>query len=99
MRRTLSDQARFAALVDMGCILCDLLGFGKTPPQIHHIRSGQGMALRATHQQTIPLCPEHHQGGTGVHGMGVRAWERYHGCRELDLLELVNERLREVESC
>lgn len=98
MSKTLPDRARFDALADMGCILCDLLGFGKTPPQIHHIRTGQGIARRASHHETIPLCPEHHQGDTGVHGMGVRAWERFHGFSELELLAIVNQRL-EVSAC
>lgn len=33
----------------------------------------------------IPLCPEHHQGASGVHGMGRKAWERMFGITEAEL--------------
>ena len=35
----------------------------------------------------VPLCPEHHQGNTGIHGMGRKAFERYYGVTELELVE------------
>lgn len=56
-----------------------------------HIRTGIGMGRRATAFQTIPLCPEHHQGMTGIHGCGRKAWERHIGKTELQLLEEVME--------
>jgi len=36
--------------------------------------------------ETIPLCPEHHRGATGLHGMGRKAFERAYGVTELELL-------------
>lgn len=75
----------------MGCIVCQLQGLGKTPPQIHHILTGVGMGQRATHQETIPLCYHHHQGVEGVHTWGVRAWEERIGYTELELLGMVGE--------
>lgn len=74
---------RVAAL---GCILCRQLGYGETPPQLHHVREGQGMSQRASDMLVIPLCPEHHQGGTGLHGLGTREFERRYKTTELDLL-------------
>ena len=41
----------------------------------------------------MPLCPEHHTGKTGLHGLGTRAFERTYGLSELDLLALTLERL------
>jgi len=38
----------------------------------------------------IGLCPEHHRGNTGVHGMGRKAFARFYGVTEEDLLEQTN---------
>jgi hypothetical protein len=35
----------------------------------------------------IPLCPGHHTGNQGVHGMGKKAFATYYGVTEEDLLE------------
>lgn len=66
---------------------------GATPAQVHHVREGQGMSQRASNFLTVPLCPEHHQGSTGLHGLGTNAFERTYGLSELDLLALTLERL------
>lgn len=58
-------MGRVAAL---GCALCNKLGYGPTPAQVHHIREGQGMSQRASNFLTIPLCPDHHTGPQGWHG-------------------------------
>lgn len=60
---------------------------------IHHVREDQGGAQRASNYLTVPLCPEHHTGKTGLHGLGTRAFERTYGLSELDLLALTLERL------
>ncbi|MFN3888123.1 MAG: Ref family recombination enhancement nuclease [Aquabacterium sp.] len=51
----------------VGCIVCMLAGQPGTPAEVHHIRTGQGGAQRAPDTLTIPLCPEHHRGATGLH--------------------------------
>ena len=78
-------MGRVAAL---GCVLCRHLGFGHSPAHVHHVREGQGMSQRASNYLTIPLCPEHHQGATGIHGLGTKAFERLYKLDELDLLAL-----------
>lgn len=83
MSRASEHMGRVA---ELGCILCKRLGWGPTPAQVHHIREEQGAAQRASDWLTIPLCPEHHQGGTGIHGMGVKRFERTYRITELDLL-------------
>ena len=52
----------------LGCILCRHADLGETPANLHHIREGQGMGQRASDWLVIPLCKEHHQGNTGIHG-------------------------------
>ena len=75
--------SRVAAL---GCVLCRNLGYGATPAHVHHIREGQGAAQRAHDCLTIPLCPEHHTGNDGIHGLGRRGFEARYKTTELDLL-------------
>jgi len=83
-------MGRVAAL---GCVLCDHLGLGATPAQVHHVREGQGMSQRASNFLTVALCPDHHQGSSGLHGMGAKAFERAFGLSELDLLAMTIDRL------
>lgn len=75
----------------IGCILCRHLGYGQTAAHVHHIREEQGAAMRASDYLTVPLCPEHHQGATGIHGLGRRAFERTYRLTELDLLAMTLE--------
>lgn len=77
----------------LGCILCRELGYGQTPAEVHHIRDGQGAAQRASDYLTVPLCPEHHRGNAGLHGLGVRGFEARYRLSELDLLALTIEAL------
>lgn len=46
------------------------------------------MAQRNGDEMAIGLCPEHHRGNTGYHGLGRRAFERMYGVTELDLLAI-----------
>lgn len=82
---TKQERAYMSAQADAGCILCRHLGYGATPAEIHHLRSGMGAGQRNTNLMTIPLCPEHHRGNTGFHGLGRRAFERAYGITEMDL--------------
>lgn len=86
---TKAERAHLSRLADMGCILCRRLGFPGTPAEIHHVRTGTGAGRRASHFDTLPLCVEHHRGSTGLHGMGRKAWERYFGVTEGELLQQV----------
>lgn len=89
---TLNKEKRHLSRVaELGCILCDLLGHPGTPAQVHHIRAGQGMAQRAQHWLTVPLCEPHHTGHKGVHG--TRQALKDARVDELDLLALTLERL------
>lgn len=83
MSESSRHMARVAAL---GCLLCRRLGYLGTPAEVHHIRTGTGAGRRASDTETIPLCPEHHRGNTGLHGMGRKAFERVYRVTELELL-------------
>ena len=87
---TRAERIRFGKLSEMGCILCRHLGTPGTPPEIHHLRDGQGMSQRAPNNLTIPLCAYHHRGPEGYHGMGKRGFEAVYGVTERDLLGMTD---------
>ena len=85
-----AQKKLFSSLANLGCILCWHKGYEGTPPEIHHIRRG---GKRDT-APVIPLCPEHHRGNTGIHGMGRKGFEREHGISEDSLLQMCNDIFR-----
>lgn len=88
---TKHEREYMSAQADAGCILCRYLGLGATPAEIHHLRHGVGAGQRNSNLMTIPLCPEHHRGSTGYHGLGRRAFEREYGVTEMDLWEMARK--------
>jgi len=75
----------------LGCVLCYHLGFNDTPAELHHVRRFGGKRANAP---ILPLCPEHHRGATGVHGLGAKAFERYYKVEFNTLLDIVKVRLK-----
>lgn len=72
-------------LAQIGCMACRrLFGITDSPVQLHHLRSG-GWG-KGGFDTLIPLCPEHHTGATGVHGMGTKAFDRHYSFTQQDLL-------------
>jgi hypothetical protein len=83
---TISERKHMSRVAQLGCAVCFRLGLGETPAELHHPRRGAGMAYRAKHADVIPLCPEHHRGRTGVHGLGTKGFEAHYGFDEAALL-------------
>ncbi|AYN29986.1 DUF968 domain-containing protein [Buttiauxella sp. 3AFRM03] len=92
--KTKAEQQHLERVAALGCIVCSNLGYPDSPAIIHHIRTGQGKGQRASHFETLPLCPIHHQ----FHGIGMsyhdcpKTWEAKFGT-ELELLERVRKEL------
>lgn len=78
---TKAEKERYGKMARLGCILCWHLGYEGTPAEIHHIRRGG----RRDTAPVIPLCPEHHRGNTGIHGLGRKAFETKYELSEEDL--------------
>lgn len=90
---TASEKRHLAAVAALGCCLCQRLGYGASPAEVHHVRVKHGWG-RSSHLDTIPLCPLHHQAPKiGVHGMGREEFSAMYGISELGLLEIVKARL------
>lgn len=84
----MTPKQYMSAVADLGCMACRRV-YGPHDPgpvELHHPRAGTGMARRASDWDVIPLCPEHHRGRTGIHGLGTKGFPRHHGFDEADLL-------------
>ena len=88
---TLAESRHKNAVAAIGCILCVRLGYGETPAELHHLRTG-GWG-KGDYKTLMGLCPEHHRGNTGIHGMGTRAFERYYEVTQQELLDDVLQRI------
>lgn len=84
---TLAEKKHMGRVAELGCAVCRRMGYPGTPAELHHPRSGVGMGKRSSHYDVIPLCPEHHRGKTGVHGLGTKGFPKHWGYTEQDLLD------------
>jgi len=88
---TKNEKKSFNQIAELGCILCATeLGFEGTPAELHHIRR---YGTKRSTSSVIPLCPEHHRGNSGVHGLGHKGFANKWGVTEEELLERVNQKL------
>ncbi len=92
MSKTNADKQWLDDVSSLGCIACRNAGYGATPAEIHHVRSGSGMAQRAEHTRVLPLCPRHHRAcyPTGFHA-APRSWLQEHGSEEVLLEQVARE--------
>lgn len=90
---TVAQSTHMSRVAGLGCILCRRLGLGESAAELHQLRDGQGMAQRSSHWLVVPLCPEHHRGASGLHGLGSRGFELRYRMDEMDLLAATIEEL------
>lgn len=95
---TLEEKKHLSAVASLGCIICRRMGYFGSPAEVHHIRAGTGKGQRSSHFDTIPACPEHHRGKTGIHGLGTKGFVKKYGVTEHELLEEVRILLEETRS-
>jgi hypothetical protein len=81
---TKDERKYYDKIARLGCSLCRHLEYGETPAEIHHLRRHGGKRSLA---EVIPLCPEHHRGNTGLHGLGRKGFENKYGIDEDFLLK------------
>jgi hypothetical protein len=91
--KTAEESRYLGRAAALGCALCRHLGLGPTPAEMHHPRTGTGAGTKAPHTHASPLCPEHHRGNTGVHGMGRKAFDAHYGITELELRDMTHRAL------
>lgn len=94
LTHTAEEDRHLARVAALGCVVCsECLGIEGTPAIVHHLRTAQGK-MRASHMDTLPVCPAHHQdSGEGIHDMGRRQFAEKYGQSEVQLLHAVQRRL------
>ena len=94
---TKDERKHYDKIASHGCIACHVLGYGYSPCEIHHIRTGTGAGLKSHWSKAIGLCGLHHRlgsRGVAIHS-GIKSFEEAIGMSEVELLhrqlELLNE--------
>lgn len=83
---TKEEKKHKQILASLGCMVCRrVYGINHGEVELHHQRGGRGWG-KGDYTTLIPLCVEHHRGNTGVHGLGTKAFPKYYGFTEEDLL-------------
>lgn len=83
------ERKHYDRIASNGCIVCILDGYGYSPCEIHHIRTGAGAGRKSHWSKAIGLCPNHHRlGGVGIaiHS-GIKSFEDAIGMSEVELLQ------------
>ena len=85
MSKTKKIKEHFEAIVNFGCLICHLMGFPKSPCEIHHIKEkGKSkMGKKASDYEVIGLCYLHHRGDQGYHHSPKKFTERFGTQKEL----------------
>ena len=84
---TKDEKAHKNAVASLGCAVCWRI-YGPHEPagvELHHLRTG-GWG-KGDYKTLIPLCPEHHRGKTGVHGLGTKGFAKHYGFDQQELLD------------
>ena len=77
-------KERFNKLSEYGCVIC------RRPAEVHHLIGFKyrGIGQKATDENTIPLCVEHHRGSQGIHHLGLKTWEIAYGEQDYHLTSI-----------
>jgi hypothetical protein len=97
--KTKAESAHMDRVASLGCLICRRILDTYSAAHLHHVAEGSGLRSNFA---VVPLCPEHHTGKQGLHGMGSKAFIRAYrlpGESEYGLLvwlfeELANAALR-----
>ena len=92
---TKAEKEHMSKVAALGCALAWFKFREYMEAELHHPRTGTGAGRRASHMDVIPLSPHFHRlSNEALHVMGRKAFERFHGVTELELLAQTQERLQ-----
>jgi hypothetical protein len=79
----MSVKRHLDRVANIGCILCKtILDIQDSQAEIHHVFD----TADRSDWLCIPLCPAHHRGKAGFHGMGERKFNAVYSTSETKLL-------------
>ena len=86
----MSKREYLNRVASIGCVLCRYLELGETPAEIHHV---ENVRDELSDYAVVALCPEHHRGATGVHGLSRRGFVARYKLTDVDLLAMTAREL------
>lgn len=91
--KTKNEKNHMRAVADLGCIICDKMGFPGSPAELHHIISNKGMGKKATNYEVIPLCPHHHRNSEESYHHSPKNFDDKWGSQEDLLRETLEKKI------
>jgi hypothetical protein len=76
-----------ARLYGLPCVVGHITGQGCRAEELHHA----GEATERNDWAQVPLCREHHQGPTGVHGLHRRSFESRYKLSDVKMLAITRQ--------
>ena len=86
------EKTHLNSIQSLGCIICESIGLGNRSAEIHHVKDHCGMGRKASHFETIPLCPEHHRHGPDAYHVSPKEFTEKYGTQR-ELLQKVQDEL------
>lgn len=77
----MNGSSYMGLVAQLPCCVCGVL-----PVEVHHKRAGVGGGARSSDYDTMPLCPDHHRGSQGFHGLGTKRFPVVYGMTELQMI-------------
>jgi hypothetical protein len=99
--KTKDEKLHMRSIAELGCIICNKMGFPGSPAELHHIISNTGMGKKATNYEVIPLCPHHHRNSEESYHQSPKNFTEKWGSQENLLQEtlenkVLQDKLRQV---
>ncbi|HAX23072.1 MAG TPA: hypothetical protein DCY64_22650 [Hydrogenophaga sp.] len=84
---TRAEMIHKGKLAELGCLACLRIHgpHAPGPVELHHYRGG-GWG-RGDFRTLVPLCPDHHRGPLGIHGLGTKGFDKHYPFTQRDLLD------------
>ena len=95
--KTKDEKLHMRSVAELGCIICDKMGFPGSPAELHHIISNTGMGKKATNYEVIPLCPHHHRNSEESYHHSPKKFSDKWGSQENLLVETLEKKVEQEE--
>lgn len=95
--KTKETKQHMSKVADLGCLICNKMGFPNSPAELHHIKNFTGIGRKANDFEVIPLCPKHHRQGKDAYHYSPKSFTEKWGTQKqllqetLTMVKLQNE--------
>lgn len=82
----MSGKDHLERVHEIPCVVCVKMGMApRFPVHAHHLESVRD---ELSDYAAVPLCPDHHQGPNGIHGLSRRGFEMRYKLSDMDLMKI-----------